>query len=82
LGYDLIAEYVTNHGKIDLTLRMPDKILVIEFKLHTDAVNALQQIKDRAYADKYLSDGKPIYLIGVSFDTESRNISDFAYEVL
>ena len=80
LGYDLIAEDVTNHGKIDLTIRMPDKILILEFKLNSTALEAINQIKNRGYKEKYLSDNKPIYLVGVSFDSETRNINDFIVE--
>ena len=80
LGYDLIAEDVTNHGKIDLTLRTPDKILILEFKLNSTALEAINQIKKRGYKEKYLSDNKPIYLVGVSFDSETRNINDFIVE--
>ena len=78
LGYDLIAEDVTNHGKIDLTIIMPDKILIIEFKLskYGTAEEAIQQIIDNNYPQKYQADNKPIYLLGMSFDNASRNLTD------
>ena len=84
LGHDLIAEDVTNQGKIDLTLKMPDKIIIIEFKLtkYGSAVEAIQQIKTRNYAAKYLSSGKPIYLLGISFDETIRNIAEIICEEL
>jgi hypothetical protein len=37
---------------------------------------ALQQIKDMGYADKYRARGEPIHLIGVAFSKASRNIVD------
>ncbi|WP_440616751.1 ATP-binding protein [Cysteiniphilum sp. 6C5] len=82
LGYDLIAEDVTNHGKIDLTLVMPDKVMIIEFKLqkYGDAKDAVAQIKSRQYAQKYESYNKPIYLIGMSFDNKQRNMANLAVE--
>ncbi|WP_119328678.1 ATP-binding protein [Cysteiniphilum halobium] len=82
LGYDLIAEDVTNHGKIDLTLVMPDKVMVIEFKLqkYGDAKDAIAQIKSRNYPQKYKMHNKPIYLIGMSFDDKQRNMADLAVE--
>ncbi|WP_119342981.1 ATP-binding protein [Facilibium subflavum] len=82
LGYDLIAEDVTNHGKIDLTIIMPDKVLIIEFKLskYGDAKQALAQIKMRRYPEKYISRQLPIYLIGMSFDANARNLVDFLVE--
>ncbi|WP_100551342.1 ATP-binding protein [Caedibacter taeniospiralis] len=82
LGYDTIPEDVTNHGKIDLTIIMHDKIVIIEFKLAKlgDAKSAIQQIKDKKYAEKYLSINKPIYLIGMSFDPIERNVMGLAVE--
>ena len=41
---------------------------------------ALQQIKDRGYADKYRARGEPIHLIGVEFGKTSRNIVGFEVE--
>ncbi|RTK99793.1 MAG: hypothetical protein EKK57_08690 [Proteobacteria bacterium] len=82
LGYELIAEDVTNHGKIDLTLIMPDKVLIFEFKLikHGTAEEAIEQIKAKGYPDKYQSQNKPIYLIGISFDPEIKSVTELLYE--
>ncbi len=82
LGYDLIAEDVTNQGKIDLTLKMPDKIIILEFKLakYGSAAEAIEQIKTRNYAAKYLGEIKPIYLLGISFDETTRNVAEIISE--
>jgi Holliday junction resolvase-like predicted endonuclease len=79
LGYEVIAEDTTNQGQIDLVIKTEDKILIIEFKLskYGDAKSAIAQIKDKGYAQKYIIDKKPIYLVGISFDSESRNVHDF-----
>ena len=83
LGYELIAEDVTNHGKIDLTIKMPDKILIIEFKLNKygNASEAIAQIRSKGYASKYLAENKEIYLLGMSFDCEQKNVVDFICEL-
>ena len=82
LGYELIAEDVTNHGKIDLTVIMPDKILIFEFKLtkYGTAEQAIEQIKAKGYPEKYHSAGKPIHLIGISFDPETKSVRDLCFE--
>jgi hypothetical protein len=72
LGLDIIGEDVTNKGRIDLTIKLKDTIYIIEFKI--DDSNALKQIKDNGYADKYSCDGRDIYLVGIEFDTNNRNI--------
>ncbi|MEN9946046.1 MAG: hypothetical protein RLZZ293_432, partial [Pseudomonadota bacterium] len=84
LGYDLVAEDATNHGRIDLSITMPDKILLIEFKLSTngDAISALAQIKAKNYAQKFIHEHKPIHAIGMSFDATNRNVVDLVSEQL
>ena len=62
---------------------VPDKILILEFKLkkNGDAKSALQQIKKKKYPEKYISHKKPIYLVGISFDSDARNVRDVLCEV-
>ncbi len=82
LGLDVIPEDTTNHGKIDMTLKFDSNIYIFEFKvveLVKDKNSALQQIKDKKYYEKYL-DSKGIYLIGVEFSKEDRNITGFEWE--
>ncbi|MDQ7062595.1 MAG: AAA family ATPase [Sulfurimonas sp.] len=79
LGLDIIGEDVTNRGRIDLTVKMEQAIYVIEFKIDGSG-NALTQIKENEYADKYLSDKRDIYIVGIHFDTKKRNISTYEWE--
>lgn len=46
------------------------------------ANSAMAQIKQKKYYEKYLNHNKPIYLIGIAFQEDLRNISDFEYEEL
>ncbi len=57
-----------------------DAIYVFEFKMKTNPKNALQQIKEKKYYEKYPSENSEIYLIGIEFDEEEKNISNFEYE--
>ncbi|MEN9865013.1 MAG: hypothetical protein RL748_603 [Pseudomonadota bacterium] len=84
LGFDVRVEDATNHGRIDMTVKLPERIYLFEFKvveLVPDG-RALQQLKDKAYAEKYKSEGLPIVLIGVEFSRESRNVVGFESEIL
>ncbi len=38
---------------------------------------ALQQIRDKRYADKYRATGIPIQMVGVEFARDSRNVVAF-----
>jgi hypothetical protein len=79
LGLNIIGEDVTNRGRIDLTIKMEQAIYILEFK--TDlTTSALAQLKDRNYATKYLNEQKAIYLIGIHFDPNEKNISAFEWE--
>ena len=54
--------------------RAPFEFNVVELSAEGQA---LQQIKDKGYADKYRTLGQPIHLIGVEFSRASRNIVRF-----
>lgn len=78
LGIEIIGEDVTNKGRIDLTVFVEETIYIIEFKVGKE--DALQQIKEKEYAEKYLNHQKDIYLVGINFDEEERNIVKFEWE--
>lgn len=82
LGLDVTLEDMTNLGRIDMTLKFNDQVYIFEFKVveMVPERNALQQIKDRHYADKYRSLNQPIHLLGVEFSKDSRNIVGFEVE--
>ncbi len=79
LGVKVIAEDVTNIGRIDLTMFIREKVYILEFKVGMDKP-ALEQIKERRYWEKYKSKAGDIYLIGINFDQQSRNIARFEWE--
>ena len=82
LGLDIKLEDATNQGRIDMTVLFNGHVYIFEFKVvKADAQGtALQQTKDRGYADKYRARGEPIHLIGVEFSKDSRNIVGFEVE--
>ncbi|QEN05594.1 hypothetical protein EW093_13010 [Thiospirochaeta perfilievii] len=79
LGYDTVAEDVTNRGRIDLTLKTKSAIFIFEFKVDLKE-EAIKQIKDRKYYEKYQVENKDIYIIGINFDSESKNILEYKWE--
>jgi hypothetical protein len=79
LGLDIRLEDATNQGRIDMTVLFNGHVYIFEFKVvdGNPQGQALQQIKNRGYADKYRARGEPIHLIGVEFNKDSRNIVGF-----
>jgi len=84
LGLDIRLEDPSNFGRIDMTVLFNGQVFLFEFKVVelNPAGAALQQIKDRGYADKYRARGEPVPLIGVEFSKASRNITGFEVETL
>ena len=82
LGLNITLEDSTNLGRIDMMVQFENRIYIFEFKVVelNAAGSALQQIKDKNYADKYKASGQPIYLIGVEFSKQSCNIVGFEVE--
>ena len=82
IGVDAIPEDTTNRGRIDLSVKVLDYYLLFEFKVqkNTTAESAIKQIKTMNYPEKYSALGFPIYIVGIIFDEEKRNIDDFSWE--
>ena len=77
IGAAVHAEVLTNEGRIDMTCETPAGIWLIEFKLDRPAEEALAQIGERHYADKFDFAGKKILKLGISFSSEKRTIVDW-----
>ena len=76
VGFGVNAEVLTNEGRIDMTCETPAGIWLIEFKLDRPADEALAQIDERNYAEKYDFAGKAVRKLGISFSSEKRTIVD------
>ncbi|MEA3416139.1 MAG: AAA family ATPase [Thermodesulfobacteriota bacterium] len=79
IGLKVEAEVKTNKGRIDAVIIDKD-VYIFEFKFNGDKDNALRQIKERGYFEKYQGADRKIYLFGVEF--ADRNIGDWALEKL
>ncbi|MBP9061911.1 MAG: ATP-binding protein [Rhodoferax sp.] len=88
LGLDITVEDSSNKGRLDMAVRFQSCIYLFEFKVVELAPqgNALAQLKIKNYAAKYLAqyldEGRSIYLIGVEFSKDARNIVGFDVETL
>jgi len=86
VGVELIAEDITNKGRIDLTLKFDERVYIFEFKvkqrLKKDET-PLEQIKKMRYYDKYVDKNnkdKEVYIIGIVFDSDERNVVEYVWE--
>ena len=82
LGLDITVEDSSSHGRLDMAVLFNDHVYLFEFKVVelASAGAALAQLQERHYADKYRALGQPIYLIGVEFSKDERNVAAFDVE--
>ncbi len=69
MGYHAETEPHTSKGRADLVVQTNDTVYIFEFKLMSTATaeDALNQIKEKGYAEKYKKSGKEIILVGAVF---------------
>nr|VFK37295.1 MAG: Predicted AAA-ATPase [Candidatus Kentron sp. SD]VFK42378.1 MAG: Predicted AAA-ATPase [Candidatus Kentron sp. SD]VFK79438.1 MAG: Predicted AAA-ATPase [Candidatus Kentron sp. SD] len=57
-------------------------IWIFELKLDGAAEAAIAQIREKDYARPYRASGRPVYLVGINFDSEKRNVGEWKMEML
>ena len=73
---------ITKHkGRLDLLVETDDYLYIMEFKLDEPIKNAIQQIKNRQYAAPYKNSPKTVYLVGIGFSKEERNVEAWEAEI-
>ena len=77
IGLYTEVEHHTSDGRIDMLIKTPDYIYILEFKVDKSADEALQQIDDKQYAKPFEHDGRTIYKIGVNFSSKTRRIDEW-----
>jgi hypothetical protein len=82
IGLFIEAEARTSIGRIDAVAQTEKYVYIFEFKLNRSSAEALKQIHDKEYYQKFLNSGREIILIGAKFSTKKHNIVDWKTEVL
>jgi hypothetical protein len=82
LGFFIQSEVHTSDGRMDAVVYTPTHIYLLEFKMDQSATTALQQIKNKAYADRFRADGRTLVGVGINFDTQKHRLSEWVSEVL
>jgi len=77
LGLRMETEVRTGRGRIDAVALTATRVYVFEFKLDGSATEALAQCRELDYAKRYQGSGRDVLLVGVPFDTATRNIGQW-----
>ena len=81
-GMEYNAEDVQSNGRADVVARHKRGVFIFELKVDEPVDKAFAQIREKGYAEPYRADGRPIWLIGLSFDSKTRHLVDCAAEPL
>lgn len=79
-GYKTSVAYHTSKGRIDVLVETNGRVRIIELKVDGSGREALQQIKERVYAEQF--GFKKVYLVRIGINSEERNISDWEVEIV
>ena len=89
IGVDLSAEMTTSRRRIDMVCSAPGNVVVVEMKVASGqdageraADEAMRQIHERGYAERFAHDSRQVQLLGISFDCETHNIAAWRCEKL
>ena len=62
---------------VSALMQTPEYIYLMELKKDQSAAVALQQIEDKGYALPFAADPRPLFKIGLNFNTTTRKIDDW-----
>ena len=71
------SEISTHQAQMDTVVELPDKVVILEYKLDGTAAEALQQIENRGYHLPYVQAGRSVIGLGVNFDRAQRRITEW-----
>ena len=72
------AESVQSNGRADVVAEHKKGVFIFELKVGRKVDKAFRQIKRKGYAEPYRADPRPVWLVGLCFDKETRHLVDFA----
>ena len=82
LGEYIESEINTNDGRLNAVVKTTKYIYILEFKLDESGQAALDQIKNKGYAEKYYADDREKVLIGINFSSKLKTVDDWKHEML
>lgn len=83
LGYMVISELSSYHGRADAVIKTKDYIYIFEYKMApVTAAEGINQIKTNGYADEFMSDPRKKIAVSFVVDREKRQIAEYLAEEL
>lgn len=76
-GADISAEDQTSDGRMDIALKLPNAIYIIELKYGKTAEEAVDQIIKKNYAVRFTTDQRPVWAVGLNISEDHRTIDGY-----
>ena len=79
-GFAVISELQSILGRSDITVITKDSVFVFELKMdkgeppETVAAEALRQIDEKQYAERFATSGKPLHKVGIVFSSAGKGL--------
>lgn len=55
-------------------MKHPAIVCIFELKVDEPVDEAFAQVREKGYAEPYRADGRPVWLVGLSFDSGTRRL--------
>ncbi len=82
LGIYCDVEVRTPCGRVDIVLRAPHTLYIIELKLDKSADVAMNQIDLKQYPERFRLCGLPIVKVGINFDSDAHTLGEWRINAL
>ena len=81
LGLYIESEVHTQYGRADIIIHFENNVYCMEFKLDKTAEEALQQINERGYLDKYVGTycNTSLHRIGINFSSADKKVESIRW---
>lgn len=76
-GADVSAEEQTSDGRMDIALKVPYAIYILELKFGKTAEEATDQIIAKNYAVCFATDTRPVWAVGMNISEDRRTIDQY-----
>ena len=76
-GADVQAEAQTSDGRMDIAMKLPDAIYILELKYGKTASEAINQILTKDYGARFAADSRPVYAVGMNIISDRRTIDEY-----
>lgn len=80
MGLSVRTEVHSSAGRCDMQILTSRYVYVFEFKIDASPEEAIDQIKEKGYANPYAADSRTIFIIGASFSTTTRTLDSWIIE--